>query len=89
MANEPRFEVYPRQATAEDSLDQIDLPAEYGWRFRAANGQISAVAGEGFRDRTDARRAVRAFCATVTDVSVVVSTDGLVAADIPIVDVDD
>jgi hypothetical protein len=35
---------------------------EFGWRFRAGNGQISAVGGEGFTRREDARRAVIDFC---------------------------
>lgn len=38
---------------------------DYGWRFRAANGQISAVGGEGFTRRLDAYRAVEDFCAAL------------------------
>lgn len=68
MSNEPRFEVFPER-------EQVDIHAfdeapgsrtvdgattgEYGWRFRAANGKISAIGGEGFTRREDARRAIQ------------------------------
>jgi hypothetical protein len=75
MANDPRFEVYPRReevrvhegaqdpAAAEDIGGK--LTGEFGWRFRAANGQISAIGGEGFTRREDAHRAVGDFVVDV------------------------
>jgi len=60
MSNAPRFEVYPQMETGWNAAGPVDKPTgEYGWRFRAANGQISAVGGEGFTRREDAERAVR------------------------------
>lgn len=56
MANDPRFEVYPFQTFGHDPKKV------FGWRFRAANGQITAVGGEGFTRREDARRAIGDFC---------------------------
>jgi len=79
MANEPRFEIYPMQrrvesAWAEDPIrGRHELPGrreptgEYGWRFRAANGHITAVGGEGFTRRQDARRAASEFLATIAE----------------------
>lgn len=60
MANEARFEVYPRRGERE-----LGCPDEFGWRFRAANGQITAVAGEGFAVQGEAKRAARDFAATI------------------------
>jgi hypothetical protein len=61
MANEPRFEVYPRMGPGP-ALGDDDVPTgEFGWRFRAANGQISAIGGEGFTRREDAHRAIGDF----------------------------
>lgn len=73
--SEPRFEVYPRKTPPENTpLDQTAAPldwegrpgpqAEYGWRFRAANGQITAI-GEGFSRREDAHRAVNDFMVNI------------------------
>lgn len=61
--NDPRFEVYPRKRAGEGApMNTEDGPApslpEYGWRLRAANGQIIAIGGEGFTRRADAHRAV-------------------------------
>jgi uncharacterized protein YegP (UPF0339 family) len=44
-----------------------DHPREFGWRFRAGNGQISAIGGEGFTRREDAHRAVSDFIRAVID----------------------
>jgi uncharacterized protein YegP (UPF0339 family) len=67
MANEPRFEVYPRQRSEPVYVDdpegaRRDVPTgDFGWRFRAANGKITAIGGEGFTRREDARCAVIDF----------------------------
>ena len=63
MANDPRFEVYPRGIRG-DMVDEKTgdvIAPQYGWRFRAANGQITAIGGEGFTRREDAHRAVGKF----------------------------
>lgn len=64
--NDPRFEVYPQQRrlVSEGTGDEIGQD-EFGWRFRAADGQITAVGREGFTRREDARRAVEDFAGTV------------------------
>lgn len=62
--HDPHFEVYTRHtvSNAERLAEGEEVTeSEYGWRFRAANGQISAVSGEGFTRRADAHRAVRDF----------------------------
>lgn len=68
MSNEPRFEVFPQirrgVSLAADSGEPVEVSeptGEYGWRFRAANGQIVATAGEGFTRAEDAERAARDF----------------------------
>lgn len=63
MANDPRFEVYRqnRERMIDEGEPAHHFAPEYGWRFRAANGQISAVGGEGFTRREDAKRAVADF----------------------------
>lgn len=105
MANDPRFEVYPRQyadtdlgaATTVDSVEgegighPDDEPTgpptgDFGWRFRAANGQISAIGGEGFTRRMDAHRAVRQFLTAVAEVILDNEAPVLQA---PILDVDE
>lgn len=62
MADGSHFEVYPERAYQPASMDRgthsLQPTGQYRWRFRAANGQISAVAGEGFTRREDAKRAV-------------------------------
>lgn len=69
MANEARFEVYPRHDAGRGGFAPGEGPRpEYGWRFRAANGQITAVGGEGFSRRMDAHRAVRQFLTAAADV---------------------
>lgn len=65
MANEPHFEVYPRRKAELRASENAD--AEFGWRFRAANGQISAIGGEGFTRREDAHRAVKDFLQAILD----------------------
>jgi len=61
MANEPRFEVYKQHRERGVLTASGDLPPAYGWRFRAANGQITAIGGEGFSRPEDACRAVGDF----------------------------
>lgn len=59
MSGQPQFEVFPEKQSfgAKEELK----PEQFRWRFRAANGQISATAGEGFTRREDAHRAVNDF----------------------------
>lgn len=62
MANEARFEVYPQMHdTGPDDCERLTPSGEYGWHFRAADGQITAIGGEGFTRREDAHRAIGAF----------------------------
>ena len=35
-----------------------DKSGEYRWRLKAANGQIVATSGEGYKQKADAQRAV-------------------------------
>lgn len=59
------FELYP-QRHGEDAGEEAGQPTgEYGWRYRDANGQITAVSGEGFTREEDAERAVRDFSGDV------------------------
>lgn len=60
MANEPHFEVYPQKYAPEGRWPPKPT-GEFGWRFRAANGQITAIGGEGFGDARDVERAVEQF----------------------------
>lgn len=85
MANDPRFEVFPEREW-KSTVERADLvpTGEFRWRFRAANGKISAVSGEGFSDRTDAHRAVKEF---MQDSGPLVEQFG--NHDEPILDVDD
>lgn len=67
MSGQAQFEVYPQMhpAAADPEVPENVLPGqptgEFGWRFRAANGQIVATSGEGFTRREDAKRAVTEF----------------------------
>lgn len=65
MANDPRFEVYPQKRdevmNEETGATRRVLTGEFGWRFRAENGQIIATGGEGFTREEDAERAVSDF----------------------------
>lgn len=61
MANDPHFEVYPRQRERRDGETGLEPTGDFGWRFRAANGKISAIGGEGFTRREDAHRAALGF----------------------------
>lgn len=61
------FEVYPMKH-GEDHPQAGELTGEYGWRFRSANGQITAVGGEGFTRPESAERAVRYFAGDVVKV---------------------
>jgi uncharacterized protein YegP (UPF0339 family) len=81
--NDPRFEVYPQKASA-DGGKSAEPTGEFGWRFRAANGQITAIGGESFTRREDARRAVKDF---VTASSALAPRFG--DHDEPILDLDD
>jgi hypothetical protein len=97
--NQARFETYPQRETVsiaafQDSPEEARtvpgaLNGQYGWRFRAANGEIDAVGGEGFTRREDARRAARGFVYTVIRLllgqQVGLSMDNL----IPLVDLDE
>lgn len=89
--NDPRFEVYPRKAAA--IVDPLDEPAlisvgDFGWRFRAGNGRISGIGGEGFTRRADAHRAVIDF---VRDVIAETGTElgAFTGEGVTIVDVDE
>lgn len=59
MANDPRFEVYPRNPLHEEDV----IAPGFGWRFRDSNGRITFIGGEGFTRREDAHRALRGACA--------------------------
>lgn len=79
--NDPHFEVYPQkhestcscEVRSADPSDHPELctihdrgdPVEWGWRFQAGNGQISAIGGEGFTRPEDAHRAVHDFCSAL------------------------
>jgi hypothetical protein len=72
MANEARFEVYERGIRG-DMVDEETgnvIAPQFGWRFRAVNGQITAIGGEGFTRREDAHRAVRQFLVALADTGV-------------------
>jgi uncharacterized protein YegP (UPF0339 family) len=63
MSNQARFEVYPQMGDFPGNPHRDCVPTgEYGWRFRAANGQITATGGEGFTREEDAERAIEDFC---------------------------
>jgi uncharacterized protein YegP (UPF0339 family) len=70
------FEIYPRTQTRQvhvhGSIELLPIELEptgdYGWRFRAANDEVSAVGGEGFTRREDAARAIHDFLRDVTGV---------------------
>lgn len=85
MANDPRFEVYPRRRQVAPFQYE---PDGYGWRFRDANGQITFIGGEGFTRREDAKRALRG---AVLDVlrSVLGQRIGIDVPQPPIIDVED
>lgn len=71
MTGHSHFEVYPqRSERPDDAPDWVkgELTGEYGWRFRAANGQISAVGGEGFASRAGANEAIHNLLRAVTEV---------------------
>lgn len=81
MANEPRFEVYPYKGNESPTLPPHD---QFGWRFRAGNGQITATGGEGYTRREDVDRAIHDFLDAVDPEGA--GTDRTHA---PIIDVDD
>lgn len=58
----PRFEVYPVDIDGFDSEGMEHSKTEFYWRFRASNGQITAIGREGFTRHEDAHRAVIDFC---------------------------
>ena len=53
MSGEAHFEICRRS------------DGDFGWRFKGANGEISAISGEGFTRREDANRAIHDFLAAV------------------------
>lgn len=53
MSGQAQFEICRR--------DFRNGKIEYGWRFRAANGEITATSGEGFTRTEDANRAIHDF----------------------------
>lgn len=60
------FEVYPQKRDPKEGEPAERQPTgEYGWRYRDANGQITATSGEGFTREEDAERAVRDFSGDV------------------------
>jgi uncharacterized protein YegP (UPF0339 family) len=69
MSGEAHFEVYPQHRTVTEGgvtmpggVRTVEEPTgEYGWRFRAANGEISATGGESFTREEDAERAIKQF----------------------------
>lgn len=71
MANEPRFEVYPRKAHDVWSGEAVPM-ADFGWRFHDpdgrfvnANEQTVALSGSGFQTREKARASLREFLTAV------------------------
>jgi uncharacterized protein YegP (UPF0339 family) len=62
VSNQARFEVFPQLGDFPGDPHRDQVPnGQYGWRFRAANGQITAIGGEGFTREEDAERAVADF----------------------------
>jgi hypothetical protein len=61
------FEVYPqiRQAVHDVASRHPEPTGEFGWRFRAGDGKINGVGGEGFTREEDAERAVHFFAGDV------------------------
>ncbi|HYO10433.1 MAG TPA: DUF1508 domain-containing protein [Tepidisphaeraceae bacterium] len=47
-----------------------DKSGEYRWRLRAANGQIIATSGEGYRAKSDALRGIEAVKTQTTAAAV-------------------
>lgn len=66
MSNENHFEVYPQRSAPEEGQEKGTPNGQYGWRFRSANGQITASSGEGYNDRHGANRAIHGFIGAVT-----------------------
>lgn len=54
-----------RDAAAAHEREHPKPTGEYGWRYRDANGQITAIGGEGFTRSEDAERAVRSHAEDV------------------------
>lgn len=89
MATDAHFEVYPQHTDGidpESGTPTRKATGQYGWRFQAANGQISAVSGEGFTRREDAHRAVRQFLTAASDVIEDLTAPVVTA---PVLDVDE
>jgi hypothetical protein len=65
-ADPPRggFEVYPQKHRA-GLPNEGEPTGEFGWRYRAGNGQITAIGGEGFTRRDDAERAALDFAGDI------------------------
>ena len=62
MSNQAHFEVFQETREARRLPPQVPARREptgqYRWRFKAANGQITATSGEGFTRREDAHRSI-------------------------------
>lgn len=69
MSGAVHFEIYPQTrhgAEGEDGRGRRERPTgEFGWRFKAANGEIMAASGEGFTRREDANRAIHDLLAAI------------------------
>lgn len=62
------FELYPqREPVPEGSPEGTkgEPTGEYGWRYRAGNGQITAIGGEGYSSREGANEALHSFLTAV------------------------
>jgi uncharacterized protein YegP (UPF0339 family) len=63
MSGEAHFEIYPQRRVlpvegGSPGEVAVQPTGEFGWRFRAANGRINGIGGEGFTRRPDAHRAI-------------------------------
>jgi uncharacterized protein YegP (UPF0339 family) len=56
--------LHPRHGVV-DAPNRQELTGDFGWRYRAPNGQISAIGGEGFTRRESAGRAIIDFLSEV------------------------
>jgi len=63
------FEVYPQHHDPPEGSPEGtkgEPTGEYGWRYRAGNGHITAVGGEGFTSRHTANKALHNFLRAVS-----------------------
>ena len=85
MSNQARFEVYPQMHSRRGSFGGpliLEPTGEFGWRFRAGNGDITAVGGEGFTRPQDAHRAIKEF---LTDVGSYLPAGSIGSWPVPII----